>query len=133
LEEEMGGRDHSKYGSQGELYSLRDTCHSVQEGKYIYEVCIFGSAVQKESDDASGTQLGKWKKIKVDPETGIRTMEWTNGAKCWNGPHRSATVHVTCGAGNKVLSAEEPDTCRYVLEMESYIACDDSYKQRHGL
>ena len=133
LEEQMGGRDHSKYGNQGELYSLRDTCHSVQAGKYIYEVCIFGRAAQKEGEKSSGTSLGQWKGIKVDPETGDRIMEWTNGQKCWNGPNRSATVVVTCGAENKVLRAEEPDTCRYVLEMESYIACDEDYKQRHGL
>lgn len=133
LEEEMGGRDHSKYGSEGELYSLRDTCHSVHEGKYIYEVCIFGRATQKEEDGASLTQLGRWENIKIDPETGVRTMEWTKGTKCWNGPERSATVHLTCGAENKILWAEEPETCHYVLEMESYIACDDSFKQRHGL
>ena len=133
LEEQMGGRDHSKYGSQGELYSLRDSCHSVQEGKYEYEICIFGRATQKAHGNKSGTQLGRWSGIKVDEETGMRTMEWTRGAQCWNGPERSATVHVTCGAENKVLSAEEPDTCRYVLEMESYVACDDEYKERHGL
>jgi protein kinase C substrate 80K-H len=133
LEDKMGGRDHSKFGHQGELYALRDTCHSVNEGKYTYEVCIFGRAQQKDLDGASGTQLGTWHKMKVDPETGARTMEWTGGAKCWNGPERSATVHVTCGAEEKVLSAEEPDTCRYVLEMTSHIACDDNYKQRHGL
>jgi protein kinase C substrate 80K-H len=133
LEDEMGGRDHSKYGSQGELYSLRDSCHSVQEGKYDYEVCIFGRAQQKDHGQKSGTGLGRWKGSTIDEETGMRKMEWTNGAKCWNGPERSATVFVTCGAENKVLTAEEPDTCRYVLEMESYIACDDDYKQRHGL
>jgi protein kinase C substrate 80K-H len=133
LEDEMGGRDHSKYGTDGELYSLRDSCHSVQEGKYDYEVCIFGRAQQKDHGQKSGTSLGNWKGIRIDEETGVRTLEWTNGAKCWNGPHRSATVSVTCGADNKILSAEEPDTCRYVLEMESYIACDDDHKQRHGL
>jgi len=133
LEDQMGGRDHSKYGNDGELYSLRDSCHSVQEGKYDYEVCIFGRAQQKEHGKSSGTSLGNWQGIRVDEETGLRTMEWTRGQKCWNGPERSATVYVTCGAENKVLSAEEPDTCRYVLEMESYIACDDDYKQRHGL
>lgn len=133
LEDDMGGRDHSKFGNQGELYSLRNSCHSVQEGKYDYEVCIFGRAQQKDHGQHSGTSLGRWKGISVDQDTGLRKMEWTNGAKCWNGPERSATVFVTCGAENKVFSAEEPDTCRYVLEMESYIACDDDYKQRHGL
>lgn len=62
-----------------------------------------------------------------------RVMKWENGAKCWNGPKRSATVYMTCGREHKIISANEPDTCRYVFEMETYLACDDAYKERMGL
>ena len=29
--------------------------------------------------------------------------------------------------------ADEPDTCRYVLDMESHIACDDAYRIANDL
>ena len=68
-----------------------------------------------------------------DEETGDRVMKWEGGAKCWNGPKRSATVFVTCGAMTRVLSADEPRTCEYEMRMESHIACDEGYRLRHGL
>lgn len=125
-----GGNDGS-YGPDGELYFLKDSCHSIESGKYKYELCLHGSATQSEGGPG-GTNLGKWEGASVDDD-GSRIWKWTNGAKCWNGPKRSATVHLTCGTENKLVSADEPDTCRYVFEMESYIACDESYRLRHGL
>mmetsp|Transcript_5403 Transcript_5403/g.7802 ORF Transcript_5403/g.7802 Transcript_5403/m.7802 type:complete len:756 (+) Transcript_5403:102-2369(+) len=122
LEDKVGGRGQDD--GSGEFFVLKDTCHSVTAGKYDYEVCVNGKATQKDKGAKSGTSLGKWQGMNVEKETGKRVMKWENGQKCWNGPSRSATVYVTCGAETKLLSAEEPDTCTYVLEMESYIACD---------
>ena len=125
------GAKESRYGIDGELYALRDKCFSVVAGKYKYEVCMFGAAAQKEGDAKSGTSLGQWERATYDEETGQRILSWENGVKCWNGPKRSATAYVTCGAETKVLSADEPDTCRYVLQMESHIACDDTFRKIH--
>lgn len=127
------GAKESRYGIDGELYALKDECFSVKAGKYTYEVCVFGSAAQKEGEAQSGTGLGQWEGVDYEENTGSRILKWTNGVKCWNGPKRSATAFVTCGAETKVLSADEPDTCRYVLKMESHIACDDSFRQLHDL
>ncbi len=129
---EIGGKDGVDMGPNGELYSLANKCFDVEAGKYTYEVCVFGQAKQKE-ESGGGTGLGKYTRMDRDEATGQRVLYWENGQKCWNGPHRSATVYLTCGSENKVLSADEPDTCRYVLQMESYIACDEEYKQRMGL
>jgi Glucosidase II beta subunit-like protein len=129
---EIGGKSGQKMGPNGELYPLANQCFSVESGKYTYEVCVFRDAKQKEGTDG-GTQLGKFTRMEYTEETGERILYWENGQRCWNGPARSATVHLTCGAENKVLSADEPDTCRYVLQMESYIACDEDYKIRMGL
>ena len=128
----MGGENGDAYGPDGELYALRDSCHNIEAGKYTYEVCLFGAASQKEGA-GRGTDLGKWTGARFDDNDGRRVWTWENGAKCWNGPQRSATVYVTCGQENRIVSAEEPDTCRYVLEMESYIACDEAYRDRHNL
>jgi protein kinase C substrate 80K-H len=111
-----------KYGVDGELYSMRDTCHTVESGKYEYEVCIFGKATQRDIGQKSGgTNLGSWKEMVV--EDGRQTLKWDGGLKCWNGPVRSADVYVTCGAETKLLTADEPETCKYAFTMESPLAC----------
>ena len=134
MTEKMGGENGTDFGPGGELYDLKDTCHSIEAGKYVYEACTFGSASQKEKNQKGrGTDLGRWVGASVDEETGKRVWKWENGQKCWNGPMRSATVHVTCGEENRIISADEPDTCRYVFEMESYVACDEEFRKQHGL
>jgi len=136
LRESIGGDlESSKLGPDGELHALKDTCHSIDAGKYTYELCLFGSASQKERDQSGrGTDLGKWSEALVDEATGDRIWKWDRGAKCWNGPARSATAIVTCGSEVvKVLTADEPETCRYQLLVESYVACDADFRRRHGL
>ena len=139
---EIGGRDQNALGRDGELHSITDQCFEIVAGKYTYEMCISGQAKQREgSKKGSGTNLGRFKGIEYlddDAERdGIagstRALTWKDGAKCWNGPKRSATVYMTCGPEHKVISANEPDTCRYVFEMESYLACDEAYKTKLGL
>jgi Glucosidase II beta subunit-like protein len=133
----------SKYGIDGELYSIRDECFSITQGKYKYEVCMFQGATQNDvSNGDSGTSLGTWtgSSMETNHDASIdgieyeqRIWKWENGAQCWNGPQRSVTAHLTCGVETKVLSADEPDTCRYVLEMESPVACDGSFKILHRI
>jgi len=138
--EDIGGKDGTRFGRDGEFWSIADDCFEMVAGKYTYEVCLFGKATQKEGKSKSGTGLGQWKGITYEDDgsgseqsDNIRVMKWENGAKCWNGPKRSATVYLKCGAAHKIISSDEPDTCRYVFEMESYLACDDAYKVRAGL
>ena len=131
LKREMGADD--KFGLSGELFILRDTCHSVESGKYEYEVCIFGKATQRDIGQKNGgTHLGNWQRMEIND--GVRTFKWTSGTKCWNGPHRSAEVIVNCGGlETKLLTAEEPETCRYVFTMESPIGCDEQFKSNNAL
>jgi len=132
LEHEVGG-DGSKFGTEGELFMLRDTCHKVESGKYEYEVCVFGKATQRDQGQKSGgTNLGSWEKVELGDD-GRLVLKWGGGTKCWNGPVRSAEVSVTCGAESKVLTADEPETCRYVFTMESPIACDEKFKLKNSL
>ena len=133
LWKEIGGRDGSALGRDGEFHSIANKCFEIVSNKYTYELCISGNAHQK--DGQSKTSLGKFDKFEYveDDAINARVLKWTNGAKCWNGPNRSATVHITCGSDHKLLSANEPDTCRYVFEMESYLGCDESYKIKMGL
>jgi Glucosidase II beta subunit-like protein len=136
-----GNEDASKFGPNGELHSLRDQCFEVTEGKYVYKVCMFGAATQRDQGtEDGGTDLGSWSEATtevVTDQNGVeyeqRVWRWANGAHCWNGPSRSATGYINCGAETRILSADEPDTCRYVLRMESPLACDEEFRTRHGL
>jgi protein kinase C substrate 80K-H len=134
VERDTGGDDDNKFGFEGELFILRNSCHSIQSGKYEYEVCIFGEAKQRDiGQKQGGTDLGSWKALQIDDD-GVRTLKWTGGTKCWNGPQRSAEVIVTCGGlETKLLTADEPETCRYVFTMESPIGCDERFKSNNSL
>ena len=95
---------------------------------------MFGKAYQREGTaKKGGTDLGKWKGNSISKETGARVWKWKDGAKCWNGPKRSATVFITCGAETKLISADEPNICEYEFRMESHIGCDDKFKAAHDL
>ena len=122
----------NKYGENGELYSLRDTCLEITAGKYVYELCMFKSSKQKEGNQSGGTNLGQWTGSSLT-EDGQRVWAWENGTKCWNGPKRSAWAYLTCGATTKIISADEPETCKYVFEVESHIACDETYRVQNDL
>jgi hypothetical protein len=133
-QELIDGKESNKFGVDGELYELRNTCHNVVEGKYVYEVCLFGGAHQRDKGKTQGgTGLGQWMGAEVEEGTGRRIWKWGNGAKCWNGPQRSATAYVTCGAETKILTADEPDTCRYALTAESPVACDENFRIQNNL
>jgi protein kinase C substrate 80K-H len=131
LKNKIGFDDNFKYGKEGELYSLRDKCFEIQSGKYTYKLCLFGGSFQIE--DGGKTSLGKFESISTNETTGLRTMKWKGGVKCWNGPQRSATIFLTCGSQTQLLSSDEPQTCEYEFEMESHIGCDDLFKQNNNI
>lgn len=136
---EVGGKDGTQLGHAGELSSIASECFEIVAAKYTYELCMFGKAQQTEGSNKSGTNLGHFEGIEYINSndsaytSSSRVLKWTNGAKCWKGPKRSATIYMKCGVDHKIISSDEPETCRYVFEMESYLACDDDYKRLMGL
>ncbi len=102
------------------LFALRNQCFTIDQQKYTYETCFFGSSSQKEG--ASSTSLGKFTKFTTDASGAIQ-MHFENGQTCWNGPARSLTVTFQCGATPKVLSVNEPSKCVYAMTMALPVAC----------
>lgn len=134
----VGGRDEPQaYGMSGELFHIKDSCLTYDTPSYTYELCLFQKAKQRDRGSKSGgVNLGDWQgqSIEETSEEGPRRVwKWEGGAKCWNGPKRSATAVVTCGKASKILSADEPETCTYVLRVESPIGCDEEFRARHNL
>jgi protein kinase C substrate 80K-H len=48
---------------------------------------------------------------------------YINGAKCWNGPMRSATVHMSCGRENALVGISEPEKCEYHFRVTTPALC----------
>ena len=61
-------------------------CIEAKVDKYIYSVCPFKEAVQK--DGGAHTRLGSWGGWESDRTV----MSFTNGQGCWQGPNRSIRV-----------------------------------------
>ena len=121
-------------GKDGELFGMKDKCFSFEAAKYVYDLCLF----QRAKQNPGGVHLGDWigqqiERGEEEQDLSQRVWTWQNGAKCWNGPHRSVEALVTCGVETKILSADEPETCRYVFEVESPIACDAEFRLFHNL
>lgn len=52
-------------------------------------------------------------------------MRFSGGQRCWNGPERSADVHLECGTDTKLLTADEPSTCAYKMRLATPAACSE--------
>ncbi|CAM9956560.1 unnamed protein product, partial [Phaeothamnion confervicola] len=89
-------------------------CFSLPVGGYTYEMCPYGEARQNEGSGTGGVSLGRWKRLLT--EDPARAAAAAEAPRCWNGPARSLRVQLHCGAAEKVLSVEEPETCSYVME-----------------
>ncbi|KIJ56830.1 hypothetical protein M422DRAFT_22966 [Sphaerobolus stellatus SS14] len=108
--------DPEGFGIEGEWKKLQDLCLSTESGEYTYEVCLFGSATQKGSSHNNLGRFESWNKdsnVKPGEPAFYTVQHYTGGAKCWNGPMRSVTLHLSCGTENKLLTVAEPEKCEY--------------------
>lgn len=86
-----------------------------------------------QTEDGGGSvTLGRYSSIK-DTENGGATMHFDQGQHCHAFGARTADVHVTCGAENRLLSASEPSTCYYSFKFESPAACTEKFAVSNGI
>uniref|UniRef100_A0A0D6QX17 Glucosidase 2 subunit beta n=1 Tax=Araucaria cunninghamii TaxID=56994 RepID=A0A0D6QX17_ARACU len=105
------------HGNDGEFYTFYDQCFEHKENKYTYKICPYKEASQIEGH--STTTLGRWGGFKDS----YRSMEFTNGDKCWNGPDRSMTIRLKCGLRNELVDVDEPSRCEYVASLLTPALC----------
>lgn len=126
LEGELSGIRESEnfdFGPDSSFFPLKGKCFDLRVNQYTYTVCPFGSAKQ------DGTNLGNfesWGK-RDDGTTDYSVMKFTNGQYCWNGPHRSLKVNLSCGSFDAVLKVDEPEKCTYAADFQTPAACDGKY------
>jgi protein kinase C substrate 80K-H len=78
--------------------------------------------------EQSGTLLGKF--VNYKREGAELVMQYEGGARCWGGDARSATVRVSCGATNEIVSVTEPNRCQYLVAFRSPTACTPALLQQ---
>uniref|UniRef100_A0A7N0U9R1 Glucosidase 2 subunit beta n=1 Tax=Kalanchoe fedtschenkoi TaxID=63787 RepID=A0A7N0U9R1_KALFE len=105
------------FGPEKEFYSFYGRCFESKQNKYVYKICPYKQATQEEGHSA--TRLGNWDKF----EDSYRTVVFSNGDKCWNGPDRSMKVKLRCGLSNEVTDVEEPSRCEYVALLSTPALC----------
>ena len=101
-------------GPDGVYLSLAGQCFELPVDGYTYKMCPFGQA----SQEPGGTSLGKWAGLS---EGG--GFSFTGGLGCWNGPARSLSVDVVCGAESAMQKVEEPNRCSYRAVFATPAAC----------
>jgi len=109
------------YGREGEWKKLEGTCLEKDTGEYTYEVCLFDEARQKPNKGGTTFSLGKfasWNnkspdEIKPGDPAYYSKQYYENGAKCWNGPHRSVILVLSCGTENAIHTIQELEKCEY--------------------
>ena len=125
LDSKIGEIDHylgMSLGTEHEFSPLFDQCYEFTDREYTYKLCVFKQITQRSKSGGRETSLGNWDSWEGSDFT---VMKYTGGEKCWNGPNRSMTVKLVCGAEEQILSAGEPNRCEYAMEFASPAACKE--------
>jgi len=110
------------FGPENEFAVLSGQCFEYTDNEYVYSMCPYDKCTQRSKNGGSDTRLGGWGEWK-GAENIYTTMKFTGGQQCWNGPSRSATIHLHCGTENTVTAVSEPNRCEYEMHFTTPAAC----------
>ncbi|XP_045592819.1 glucosidase 2 subunit beta isoform X2 [Procambarus clarkii] len=111
------------YGPEDEFRVLEGNCFEYTDREYTYRLCPFDKAIQKPKSGHGETRLGQWGEWSGPEENKYSRMLYNNGQACWNGPTRSADVHISCGTETKLMGVSEPNRCEYLFLLSSPAVC----------
>jgi len=110
-------------GPNSEYFSLKDKCFDFSDREYTYSLCPFDKATQRSKSGGGETSLGRWGEWSGPSDNKYSLMTYDHGQNCWNGPDRSAKIHMECGLQNELISASEPNRCEYHFTFRTPAAC----------
>ena len=140
--EAAASRASADLGPGAAFLPLHGACIAATVDKYTYRVCPFDRAEQEDGSGGHPVSLGAWAGWGADapsddapsgdgalPPSAYATMRFADGAHCWNGPPRSLTVSVVCGAKDELAGVAEPSRCEYVSTLATPAACGESEEE----
>jgi hypothetical protein len=95
-------------------------CFHADVDKYVYEICPFKDAHQR--DGAAATSLGAWKGF----EDAHAAMLFAGGQHCWNGPQRSIKARLP--AALALLKA-----ARFIKDCFAMLAAPNAFDSGHDI
>ncbi|KAL7639446.1 UNVERIFIED_CONTAM: hypothetical protein RMT77_009947 [Armadillidium vulgare] len=113
------------FGPNDEFRGFEGRCYEYSDREYVYKLCPFDSATQKQKNGHGETRLGSWGSWTGPAEDPYSIMKYTAGQGCWNGPQRSAEVRLTCGIENELTSVTEPNRCEYLFLFTTPAICNE--------
>jgi len=119
------------YGLDNEFLVLGGQCFEYTDNEYVYKMCPFDSCTQRSKNGGAETRLGGWGQWKGPENDLYSKMKYTGGQQCWNGPARSALVHLHCGTENKLTLVSEPNRCEYEMHLFTPAACAQPTTTHH--
>lgn len=115
------------YGTDAAWASLKGKCVELEENQYVYKLCLFDKASQREKSAPVGleTNIGHWGHWTGGEADKYSQQKYDGGQQCWNGPQRSTVVIIECGEETELVEAGEPAKCEYRFVLRSPAACPD--------
>jgi len=111
-------------GNESEFAIMINNCYEFSDREYIYKICPFNKCSQISKSSNSDTSIGVWSSWGPEGADKYKSMVFTNGLGCWNGPQRSTKVFLSCGLENKIVSVSEPNKCEYEMKFETPAVCE---------
>ena len=108
-----------------DLLNADGECFDAEISEYKYTICPFGKASQAQKTGGGNTNLGNFKGFTGPDGNKYSKMSFEGGQKCWNGPSRSLTVEVLCGAKGELSNIQEPSKCEYTGTFRHPAICEE--------
>ncbi|CAD6198766.1 unnamed protein product [Caenorhabditis auriculariae] len=108
---------------------LKGQCFETTVMQYVYKLCPFEKASQKDKGGYGETSLGNFKDWTGAAPRKHSKQTYHEGQQCWNGPQRSTQVEIECGEENEIVEVSEPAKCEYHFTFRTPAACNDPEKE----
>lgn len=112
----------SFYGPDSIYIVFKDKCFNYDSASFQYSICWFQDASQ--SSPGNYVRLGNWKGWYEHSNGTVdySKAQFIDGYRC-GAVSREATLDLVCGLNNEIISASEPEPCKFLFKFTTPAAC----------